>query len=152
MRGDGERRGSVVEDPLHDLDRAEAEDVPAEVFHRALANLEQFEWRGTPFIAWLIRIASNTVAYRWQQRSLRQEISDSDVQEAGRNDGTERRVILAQLIEELPPEQKLVVLRRFIEQHSIRDIATELGRSEGAVKQLQGRALQTLRNRMGETK
>jgi RNA polymerase sigma-70 factor (ECF subfamily) len=134
------------------FDRAEAEDVTAEVFHRALANLAQFEWRGTPFVAWLIRIASNTVADRWQQRSRRQEISDSDVQEAGRNDGTERRVMLAQLIEELPPEQKLVVLRRFIEQRSIRDIAAELGRSEGAVKQLQFRALQNLRSRMGETK
>ena len=41
---------------------------------------------------------------------------------------------------------------RFVEQRSIRDIAAELGRSEGAVKQLQFRALQTLRSRMGEHK
>jgi RNA polymerase sigma-70 factor, ECF subfamily len=132
------------------IERADAEDVTAEVFHRALANLAQFEWRGTPFIAWLLRIASNTIADRWQQRSARPEVSDSDLQDFGGSDGTERRVMLAQLIEELPSEQKLVVVRRFIEQRSIRDIATELGRSEGAIKQLQVRALQNLRSRMGE--
>ena len=40
-------------------DREEAEDVTSEVFHRALANLGQFEWRGVPFAAWLLRIAAN---------------------------------------------------------------------------------------------
>jgi RNA polymerase sigma-70 factor (ECF subfamily) len=131
------------------FDRAEAEDVTAEVFHQALANLAQFEWQGTPFIAWLLRIAANKIADRWHRRARRQEVSDEDLDQAGANDGIERRVILAQLIEELPPDQKLVVVKRFIEQRSIRDIAAELGRSEGAVKQLQFRALESLRNRMG---
>jgi len=134
------------------FDRAEAEDVTAEVFHQALANLGQFEWQGTPFIAWLLRIASNKIADRWHRHARRQEIPDSDLEEAGKSDGTERRVMLAQLIEELPFDQQLVVVRRFIEQRSIRDIAAELRRSEGAVKQLQFRALQSLRNRMGGSK
>ena len=133
------------------FDRAEAEDVTAEVFHEALANLAQFEWQGTPFIAWLLRIASNKIADRWHRSARRQEVSDSNLEEAGTSDGTERRVMLAQLIEELPPDQRLVVMRRFLEQRSIRDIAAELGRSEGAVKQLQFRALERLRNRMGES-
>src|SRR5205085_12254931 len=45
-------------------DRSIAEDVTAEVFHHALANLERFEWRGTPFAAWLFRIAANEIADR----------------------------------------------------------------------------------------
>ncbi|TMA53517.1 MAG: hypothetical protein E6J76_04300 [Deltaproteobacteria bacterium] len=45
-------------------DREEAEDVTSEVFHRALANLGQFEWRGVPFAAWLLRIAANAMADR----------------------------------------------------------------------------------------
>ena len=134
------------------FDRAEAEDLTAEVFHQALRNLAQFEWRGTPFIAWLLRIASNKIAERWQSHSRRPEASDSELDEAGGSDGIERRVMLAQLLEELPAEQKLVLVRRFLEQRSIRDIAAELRRSEGAVKQLQFRALQSLRNRMGERK
>lgn len=133
------------------FDRVEAEDLTAEVFHHALANIAQFEWRGAPFIAWLLRIASNAIADRWQHLSRHREVSDSDLREAGADDGAERRVMLAQLIEELPADQKLVVVRRFIDQRSIRDIAGELGRSEGAVKQLQFRALQGLRARMGES-
>lgn len=58
--------------------------------------------------------------------------------------------MLAQLLEELPSDQQLVMVRRFLDQRSIRDIAFELKRSEGAVKQLQFRALENLRNRMGE--
>ena len=134
------------------LDRTEAQDVTAEVFHHALAKLAQFKWQGTPFIAWLLRIASNKIADRWQRQSRLREVSDSDLEDAGGSDGIERRVMLAQLIEELPSDQRLVVVRRFIHQRSIRDIAAELGRSEGAVKQLQLRALQSLRDRMGENK
>ena len=134
------------------FDRAEAEDVTAEVFHQALANLGQFEWQGTPFIAWLLRIASHKIADRWHRHARRQEVSDGDLAEAGKSDGIERRVMLAQLIAELPSDQRLVVVRRFIEQRSVRDIAVELRRSEGAVKQLQFRALQSLRNRMGGKK
>ena len=48
----------------------------------------------------------------------------------------------------LPDDQRLVVVRRFVEQKSIREIAQELGRSEGAVKQLQFRALETLREQV----
>ena len=51
----------------------------------------------------------------------------------------------------LPDDQRLVVMRRFVDQKSIREIAQELGRSEGAIKQLQYRALESLRARAGGT-
>src|SRR5262249_50949375 len=47
--------------------RGEAEDLTAEVFHHALANLKRFEWRGIPFAAWLFRIAANLISDRWQR-------------------------------------------------------------------------------------
>src|SRR5712692_545400 len=43
-------------------DRDKAEDLTAEVFHKALANLKSYEWRGAPFVAWLFRIAANAVS------------------------------------------------------------------------------------------
>jgi RNA polymerase sigma-70 factor (ECF subfamily) len=61
----------------------------------------------------------------------------------------ERKAILAELVESLMPEQRMVIIRRFIEQRSIREVATELGRSEGAIKQLQLRAIENLREKMG---
>jgi RNA polymerase sigma-70 factor (ECF subfamily) len=132
------------------FDRTEAEDLTAEVFHHALAKLSQFEWQGAPFIAWLLRIASNAIADRWRRNARRPEVADDGLDDPGAEDAIEQRVILAQLLENLPVDQKLVIERRFLEQRSIREIALELNRSEGAIKQLQFRALESLRNRMGE--
>jgi len=131
-------------------DRPEAEDVTAEVFQQALANISQFEWRGKPFIAWLLRIASNIIADRYHARSRLEQMDGEDFEELSFDDGTERRTMLAQLLDELPPDQRAVLVERFIHQHSIRDIAKKMGRSEGAIKQLQLRGLLKLRERMGE--
>ena len=60
----------------------------------------------------------------------------------------DRRAMLSDLVSRLPADQQRVVLERFVEQKSIREIAHELRRTEGAVKQLQFRALESLRARM----
>ena len=52
-------------------DRATAEDVTSEVFHKALANLPSYEWRGVPFVAWLLRIAVNAVADQHKRAARR---------------------------------------------------------------------------------
>jgi RNA polymerase sigma-70 factor, ECF subfamily len=128
-------------------DRAAAEDITSEVFEKALAQLRQFEWRGTPFVAWLFRIAANAIADRWRKEGRREEIGP--IPEAHETDDIERRVALAQLVERLPDAQRQVIGMRFGEDRSIREIAAALGRSEGAVKQLQLRALERLRKEMG---
>jgi len=129
-------------------DRDAAEDLTAEVFHHALANLERFEWRGTPFAAWLFRIAANAMADRWQRTSRESGDPAPQVSEDTGLEDIEQRAMLFQLVDGLPEDQRRVVIQRFVEQRSIREIAEELGRSEGAVKQLQFRALETLRVRM----
>src|SRR5580704_15803185 len=58
-------------------DRSEAQDLTAEVFHQALANLDRFEWRGVPFIAWLYRMAANAIVDR-AQRAGREQNIDAD--------------------------------------------------------------------------
>ena len=64
-------------------------------------------------------------------------------------EGIEERAALFQLVKRLPEDQRRVVVLRFVEQKSIREIAQELRRSEGAVKQLQFRALEKLRADVG---
>jgi RNA polymerase sigma-70 factor, ECF subfamily len=128
--------------------REEAEDVTSEVFHQALSKLGRFEWRGVPFVAWLLRIAANALADRWQRESRNREVPADRLEEAGTDQAVERSAMLFQLVERLPADQRLVVLRRFVDQKSLREIAQELGRTEGAVKQLQFRALQTLRTKV----
>jgi RNA polymerase sigma-70 factor (ECF subfamily) len=134
--------------------RDEAQDVTAEVFHQALRNIGRFQWRGVPFAAWLLRIAANALADRWQRAARGLEVSaeeaemENDRSHIDAAAEVERRAMLFQLVDRLPADQRLVIHRRFVEQKSVREIAQELGRSEGAVKQLQFRALETLRSQI----
>jgi len=132
--------------------RTESEDLTAEVFHQALANLKRFEWRGIPFAAWLFRIAANLITDRWQ-RSGREVADDAGVIDSAQAspveiEEVERRATLFRLVDTLPPEQRRVVVLRFVEEKSIKDVAREIRKTEGAVKQLQFRALSSLRARM----
>jgi RNA polymerase sigma-70 factor (ECF subfamily) len=134
-------------------DRAETEDVTSEVFHHALANLRRFEWRGIPFAAWLFRIAANLISDRWQRKG-REDVADEAEQiESAAAPGAdfeevERRATLFRLVDTLPAEQQRVVVLRFVEQKSIKEVARAIGKTEGAVKQLQFRALTSLRARV----
>jgi RNA polymerase sigma-70 factor, ECF subfamily len=128
--------------------REEAEDVTSEVFHQALAGLAGFEWQGTPFVAWLLGIASHLVARRWQRAANHDEVGVDDLDLAASSADADRQALFAQLLDRLPEDQRYVIRRRLFEQRSIREIAQEIGRSEGAVKQLQFRALEKLRNQV----
>jgi RNA polymerase sigma-70 factor (ECF subfamily) len=134
-------------------DRTETEDLTSEVFHHALANLRRFEWRGIPFAAWLYRIAANLISDRWQHKS-REQVTDEPEQiesapaSSVEYEEVERRAILFRLVDTLPAEQRRVVVLRFVAQKSIKEVAREIRKTEGAVKQLQFRALSSLRARM----
>ncbi len=133
--------------------RTETEDLTSEVFHHALANLKRFEWRGIPFAAWLYRIAANLISDRWQRTSREQvadepELLESAAAKSVEYEEVERRATLFRLVETLPAEQRRVVVLRFVEQKSIKEVAREIRKTEGAVKQLQFRALSSLRARM----
>ncbi len=136
-------------------DRAIAEDLTSEVFHKALANLSSFEWRGAPFSAWLFRIAANALADQYKRASREQpssgnanapdelpDLSSPDLE------AIDYHARLFRLVDHLPAVQRQVIRERFVEQRSIREIAARLNKTEGAVKQLQFRALQALRTQM----
>lgn len=134
--------------------RPEAEDLTAEVFHRALRSLPRFKWTGAPFAAWLFRIAANMIADR-AKRAAREHgagavevIATQAAQSQSDIEEVERLVHLFRLVEALAEDQRRVVLMRFVEEKSISEIARALGRSEGAIKQLQFRALQNLRKEL----
>ncbi|MFZ0979106.1 MAG: sigma-70 family RNA polymerase sigma factor [Candidatus Acidiferrales bacterium] len=132
--------------------RADAEDLTAEVFQHAFENLARFEWRGVPFAAWLYRIAANAVADRWQKVARESgkpaaeipsvEFDDSEIEKS------EWRAQLFRNVASLPEDQRRVIEMRFAEEKSIREIAKELSRSTGAIKQLQFRAYQKLREQV----
>jgi RNA polymerase sigma factor (sigma-70 family) len=133
-------------------DRTETQDLTAYVFQQALANIGKFKWRGAPFITWLYRIAANAIADHGRKKS--REVAETELATDASVDSdleqVERRARLFRAVEALPENQRRVILLRFGEEKSIREIASELDRSEGAVKQLQFRGLETLRARLRE--
>jgi RNA polymerase sigma-70 factor (ECF subfamily) len=137
-------------------ERSAAEELTSHVFHQALLNLGKFKWRGAPFAAWLFRIAANSIADR-ANRLLRDTVQESALQSqvaaSTLEPNLEQTEIVAriyQLVDELPWDQRYVIRLRFAEEKSIREVARQLSRSEGAIKQLQFRALQNLRARLSE--
>jgi RNA polymerase sigma-70 factor (ECF subfamily) len=129
-------------------DRTEAEDLTSIVFHKALAALPRYEWRGVPFAAWLLRIAHNEVARRQRRRDTEPLVAEPAVDDAELED-VERRATTFRLLRVLPAEQRRVLTMRFAHDQSLRQVAAALGKSEGAVKQLQHRGLETLRRLQG---
>jgi RNA polymerase sigma-70 factor (ECF subfamily) len=137
--------------------RVDAEDLTSHVFHQALANIKRFEWRGAPFAAWLYKIAANAIADH-SERKFKEQNQPGSVEasepvepavEERRLEEDERLARIFTLVDQLPEDQRRVITLRFAEEKSIRDVAADLGRSEGAVKQLQFRAMENLRARMG---
>ena len=143
-------------------ERAATEELTSYVFQQALANLGKFKWRGAPFAAWLFRIAANAIADR-AQRLVREASRESSLRPADSAAGLspnagieidleqiETVARVYRLVDELPWDQRHVIRLRFAEEKTIREIAQQLSRSEGAIKQLQFRALQTLRARLSQ--
>jgi RNA polymerase sigma-70 factor (ECF subfamily) len=136
--------------------RDAAQDLTADVFHRALANIGKYESRGVPFDAWMFRIAANAIADKWKRTSKEfgnpapEEIDSGKIDLEAAEHRIETRAQLFHAVRKLPAEQRRVIQLRFAEEKSIRDIAQEMRKTEGAVKLLQFRAIQNLRDRMSD--
>ncbi len=137
-------------------DHAAAEDVAAETFARVLKDLDRFRWRGAGFEAWLFRIAANLVVdlYRATQRERPENEVESLMDTPTAND-PERLVLhgetsrdLMALLDDLPHDQREVLLLRFAAGLDAEGAGRVLKRRPNAVRQLQFRALENLRARL----
>ena len=135
-----------------------AEDLTSETFFRALRNMQNFRWQGKDFGAWLMTIARNLATDHFKAGRTRLETATEDM--GVHDDATEgpEQAVLATLtnemllkaLTELPSEQKDCLVMRFLQGMSIAETADVLGRSEGAVKQLQLRGVRNLAKLMPE--
>jgi RNA polymerase sigma-70 factor (ECF subfamily) len=130
--------------------RHDAEDLTSQTFSRMLERIDRYEDRALPFSAWLFRIARNAAVdhFRSARReslergSPDQEEAEPSAEEAALVRFADRRV--AELAVRLSPDQRRVVELRFLLGWSNAEAAVALGKSEGAVKALQHRALASL--------
>ena len=129
-----------------------AEDLTSETFLRALHGLGSFRWQGTDVGAWFLTIARNLVLDHAKSAAARREVSTADMLDAERGDGGIEDAVLGRLearellaaVRRLRPEHRDCLALRFLAGRSVAETAAAMGRSEGAVKQLQLRALQAL--------
>jgi len=132
-----------------------AEDLTAEVFVRMVAKIRTYR-AASPFLAWLYTIARNLITDHYRRASRlsplheRTAMSQIDPSEEAlrRLQEAELRIALIKLSE----DQRQVVLLKFIERRSNAQIASLLGKTEGAVKSLQHRALDALRRHLSKQK
>jgi RNA polymerase sigma-70 factor (ECF subfamily) len=131
--------------------REEAEDLTHQVFLHALEHIKNYKDLGYPFSSWLYQIARNQVIDHYRTR--RDSIPLQDAEEealAGENPETDAsdKLELQKLraaIARLKPEHQDVIILRFVEEIPIKNVAAAIGKSEGAVKLLQYRALKQLK-------
>jgi RNA polymerase sigma-70 factor (ECF subfamily) len=129
-----------------------AEDLTSETFLRALRNMGGFRWQGKDFGAWLMTIARNLCTDHFKAGRTRLELTTEDM--GAHDDATEgpESEVLAGLTNEvlldglrrLSDEQRDCLIMRFLQGLSIAETAQILGRSEGAIKQLQLRGVRNL--------
>jgi RNA polymerase sigma-70 factor (ECF subfamily) len=135
-----------------------AEDLTSETFFRALRSMSNFRWQGKDFGAWLMTIARNLATDHFKSGRARLELTTEDM--GLHDDATEgpEAAVLAGLTNEvlltalksLPDEQRDCLIMRFLQGMSIAETAAVLGRSDGAIKQLQLRGVRNLAKLMPE--
>ncbi|MCL4263832.1 MAG: sigma-70 family RNA polymerase sigma factor [Anaerolineae bacterium] len=132
---------------LRIFDEAITQDLTAEVFVRMVAHIDKFTYRKQTILAWLYVIARNLVAdhYRTNNHTTPLALNEQEpVISPAPLELVEAKLTQAQLaatLGQLTEEQRLVIIFKFVEGHSNHEIARLLGKSEGAVKALQYRAL-----------
>ncbi|MCW2847979.1 MAG: hypothetical protein JWR90_1953 [Marmoricola sp.] len=129
-----------------------AEDLTGETFFRALRSMSTFRWQGKDFGAWLMTIARNLTTDHFKAGRTRLETTTEDMSTLDTTTEGPEGAVLASLtneallaaLAELPAEQRDCLVMRFLQGLSIAETAEVLGRSAGAVKQLQLRGVRNL--------
>lgn len=137
-------------------DQSEAENLGGDVFLRALQSLDSFRGQGEQMRAWLFKIAHNLVVDHLRKMSKRKNVSINEMSIPDGNpsveDVVETKLQIDQLskaLKQLTPAQREVIGLRFFAELSSAEAGKILGKSSGAVREMQRAAMETLRTQMG---
>jgi RNA polymerase sigma-70 factor, ECF subfamily len=141
--------------------RQTAEDLTSDVFLRAYRRLSSFEWQGVDLGAWIMTIARNRVHDHFKSARFRLERTAEETPESpsmSAPDDPERVSVardmakaLGKALEQLKDDHREVIELRFIHDLSVADTAQIMGRTVGATKALQYRALRALADEVKDT-
>jgi RNA polymerase sigma-70 factor (ECF subfamily) len=134
-----------------------AEDLTSETFVRALRRLDSFTWTGRDIAAWFVTIARNIVFDHVKSSRYKLEVTTSELLDGDEHAASPEHDVLQRLRDErlveamrnLKPEQQECLALRFLQGLSLAETAEAMGRTAGAVKQLQLRAVRALHRELG---
>ena len=131
--------------------RHDAEDLTTQTFVKMLESIGRFRWKSVPFSAWLFRIAHNLAIDHFRSRRRWQPEEEVPEPPGAEETSAEEQALasigqagLLDLIGRLSPEQRQVLTLKFVFRFSNGEAAAILGKTEGAIKSLQHRALSSL--------
>lgn len=138
-------------------DKSEAENLAGDVFLKALESIKTYQERGVPIQAWIFRIAHNIVVDHYRKVDKYKMVSIESIEIKDESDPAAmaetnleiERVKMA--MQHLTEEQKEVVRLRFFAGLTSREVASTLGKNDGAVREMQSAALEKLRQLLGES-
>ncbi len=137
--------------------RHDAEDLTTQTFLKMLESITKFRWQAAPFSAWLFRIAHNLAmdhfraTRRWQpEEDVPEQPGEEEPSAEAQAMQSIGRQSMLELIEDLSVEQQQVLTLKFVFNFANADVATILGKTEGAVKSLQHRALASLQKHISQ--
>ncbi len=165
-KGDGKAFGELYDEYVTRIYRfiflkvrrkQDAEDLTHQVFLNAWQNIGRYESRGFPFGSWLYRIASNAVI-DFYRTSRNHAPLEAVPEETFAELATHEELVdvafdmhtIRTAIQKLEGDQQTVVILRFIDDRTNKEIAELLGKSEGAVRVIQHRALKQLKQYVDE--
>ncbi|MGZ4365007.1 MAG: sigma-70 family RNA polymerase sigma factor [Gaiellaceae bacterium] len=135
--------------------RHDAEDLTTQTFLKMLESIGRFRWRSAPFSAWLFRIAHNLAmdhfraGKRWQpEEEVPEPMGSEEPSAETLAMHSIGRQSMMEMIDTLSPEQQQVLTLKFVFNFANGDVATILGKTEGAIKSLQHRALASLQKQV----
>jgi RNA polymerase sigma-70 factor, ECF subfamily len=135
--------------------RHDAEDLTTQTFLRMLEAIGRFRWREAPFSAWLFRIAHNLAMDHFRASNRVQTEEEVQYPPGAEETSAEEQALdslgragMLELIERLSPEQRQVLTLKFLFGFANGEVASILGKTEGAVKSLQHRALASLQKHL----
>mgnify|MGYP006283893171 FL=1 len=143
----------------HTSNRDVAEDLTSRTFYRALRSLHRYrDEKGATFQSWLFRIAHNLVVNWYRNTSRHPKVSTDRLGALPADHGNPHQIVekseahrrMLAMIEDLPEDRKTVILLKYVEKLTNAEIGQVLNRTEGAIKALYYRTLQSLRGAFAE--
>lgn len=134
-----------------------AEDLTEDAFFKAWKHLKKYKKGKYPFSSWLFKIAHNLVVDHYRKNKVPIEMIDETIEDESYGPDQKanlklNNIRLHKLIKKLPDSYQQVIILKYINELDNTEVASAMGKSEGAIRTLQHRALEKLRSFIGNDK